>query len=171
MQNGHLAWSPRTSIRRLFQQIQWIRNDVFMTAVMIRSAASLIFLLATMAYSVCAQQQDSVDVNKEGWKKLGDVTADFRQNNEVVVTFDQEKFRAIKFKVTDAPITFEMGTIYYSNGEVEHLLINREMSKDQETRPFGLRRPPENVSKISFRYKAMPSYRHETAHVEVFGLK
>ncbi|HWA36048.1 MAG TPA: hypothetical protein VG737_18030, partial [Cyclobacteriaceae bacterium] len=83
----------------------------------------------------------------------------------------QEKFRAIKFRVADAPITFEMGTIYYGNGDVEHLLINREMSKDQETRPFGLRRPPEVLSKISFKYKAMPNYRHETAHVEIFGLK
>lgn len=138
---------------------------------MIRAVAPLIFLLATMAFSVHAQQQDSVEVKNPGWKKLGDVTADFRQNKELVITFDEEKFRAIKFKVTDAPITFEMGTIYYANGEVEHLLINREMDKDQETRPFGLRRPPENLSKISFRYRVMPNYRHETAHVEIFGLK
>jgi hypothetical protein len=138
---------------------------------MIRSAASLIFLLANLAFSVYGQQQDSVDVNNQGWKKIGDVTADFRQNKELVVTFDQEKFRAIKFRVTDAPIMFEMGTIYYGNGDVEHLLINREMGKDQETRPFGLRRPPENLSKISFQYKTMPNYRHETAHVEIFGLK
>jgi hypothetical protein len=118
-----------------------------------------------------AQDPDEVVVIEGGWRKIGEVTADFRDRNESAVMLVTDKFRALKLKVTDAPITFESGTIYYDNGDVEDLFINREMNKDEETRPFGLRRPPENLSKISFRYKVMPNYRHETAHVEIFGLK
>jgi hypothetical protein len=119
------------------------------------------------------QAQDPAEAvgAEPGWRKIGEGTADFRNSNESVVQFSAEKFKALKFRVTDAAITFERGTIYYDNGDQEDLFINREMGKDEETRPFGLRRPPEKSSKVSFKYKVMPNYRHETAHVEIFGLK
>jgi hypothetical protein len=155
---------------------EWVQCLDFLLQVQtqaILKRIALITALVVLAVGTCAsgQGKDSTAIKSTGWQKIGDVISDFSSMNESVVVLNADKYRAIKLKVTDAPITIERGAVHYTNGDVEYLFINRELVKDGETGSYNLRRPPESLDKVSFWYKTMPNYRHDKAHVEVYGLK
>lgn len=132
---------------------------------MMKIVAVLLFIVVNASFG----QVDST--RSRGWHKIGAVVSTFNGHPESVIAFNADRYAALRFRVTDAPIWIERGAVYYENGDVEELLINREMSKDEETRPFSLRRPAQVVTKVSFKFKSMPNYIHRKSHVEVWGLK
>jgi hypothetical protein len=131
------------------------------------AALALSFFLWSPVFS---QNTEATVTDKPGWHKLGDVSVNFAEKNESSVVFAADKFKALKLRVTDAPVTIARGTVFYESGDTEELLIDRELTKDQETGAFILR-PAESLHKVSFRLKATPEYRHEKAQIEIYGLK
>lgn len=117
-----------------------------------------------------AQAPGIVLSNKPGWHKIGDVTANFKLENESIIIMGADKFKAIKLKVTDAPINIQSLEVYYESGEVETIPVKSELKAGTETRIIDLKSTL-SLKKVVFTYKTLPNSKEEKAHVELYGLK
>jgi hypothetical protein len=118
-----------------------------------------------------AQKPEVAISNKPGWHKIGEVTASFNDQSESISVLGADKFKAIKLKVTDAPINIESASIFYESGESEEIPVSHEMAKGTETRAFDLKSPAAGIKKVTFNYKTTANDRDKKAHVELYGLK
>ena len=83
----------------------------------------------------------------------------------------KDQFKSLKLKVTDAPINIESVQVVYESGEKEDLTVQSELQAGNETKVLDLKNSSKEIDKVVFKYKTMPSYRNEKAHVELYGLK
>jgi hypothetical protein len=116
-----------------------------------------------------AQKPGIVTSNKEGWHKIGEITASFKMENESIVVMGADQFKSIKLKVTDAPINIELLNVYYESGDVEEIPVKSELKAGAETRAMAVKQ--KDIKKVQFTYKTMPNSTHEKAHVELWGMK
>jgi hypothetical protein len=121
--------------------------------------------------SALAQKPEVVVSDKPGWHKIGEVTASFKMKNESIVVMGADEFKAIKLKVTDAPIDIENVTVYYESGNSQEIPVKGMLQSGAETKVFDLDRPTDDLKKVSFTYKSEPNYRGDKAHVELYGQK
>lgn len=124
------------------------------------------FMQINMAW---AQKPGVVVSKKEGWHKIGEVTASFKMENESIVVMGADVFKSIKLKVTDAPINIELLNVYYETGDVEEIPVKSELKAGEETRTMDVKM--KDIKKVQFTYKTMPNSKHEKAHVELWGMK
>lgn len=118
-----------------------------------------------------AQQKEVVKSNKPGWHKIGEITVNFKTEKDAIVVLGADKFKAIKLKVTDAPIRMEDLKVVYENESTEDLQVRSEFAKGGETRVLDLKGGDRNLKKVIFFYKTIPNWKGEKAHVELYGLK
>jgi hypothetical protein len=135
-----------------------------------KKAIILLFALFTTQINLKAQASGIVLSNKSGWHKIGDVSASFKLENESIMVMGADKFKAIKLKVTDAPINIESMDIYYENGEVETSPIKDALKAGDETRTIHLKMEMP-IKKVVFVYKTLPNSNKEKAKVELYGYK
>ncbi|WP_333819411.1 DUF2541 family protein [Ohtaekwangia sp.] len=129
------------------------------------------FIVALAANIAMAQDPGIVTSNKPGWHKIGEIKADFKQENESIVVMGADKFKSIKLKVTDAPINIESVTVYYESGATEQLSVRNELKAGAETRTIDLKNKDQDLKKVVFNYRTLPNRKDEKAHVELYGLK
>jgi hypothetical protein len=129
----------------------------------------LLALLFVQVNSIMAQKPGVVVSKKEGWHKIGQVTASFKVENESIVVLGADEFKSIKLKVTDAPLNLLILQVYYETGEVEDIPVKSELKAGGETREIAIKQ--KDIKKVSFTYKTMPNAGKDKAEVELYGLK
>jgi len=128
-------------------------------------------LLVAVIGSAYAQKPEVAISNKPGWHKIGEVTASFKSESDAIAVLGADKYKAVKLKVTDAPINIKNATIQYESGETQDLPINSDLMMGNETKEFKLSRPDDGIKKITFDYKTPSNAKNDKAHVELYGLK
>jgi len=131
----------------------------------------VIVAMFAMANFALAQDAGVVVSTKPGWHKIGEVKASFKMENESISVLGADKFKSIKFKVTDAPINIENVEVLYEDGESENINIRNELKAGAETRVIDLKGAPRDIKKVVFTYKTEPNAKNDKAHVELYGLK
>jgi hypothetical protein len=133
----------------------------------------IIVLMLALAFvqvnTAMAQKPGVVISNKEGWHKIGEVTASFKMENESILIVGASQFKSIKLKVIDAPINIELLNVYYKSGDVEEIRVKSELKAGEETRSMDVKQ--KDIKKVQFTYKTMPNSKNEKAHIELWGLK
>ena len=137
-----------------------------------RMAVLMLLIIGVACVNLAfAQKPTVVASDKSGWHKIGEVTANFKTETESIVVLGKDQFKSLKLKVTDAPINIESVQVVYESGEKEDLTVQSELQAGNETKVLDLKNSSKEIDKVVFKYKTMPSYRNEKAHVELYGLK
>lgn len=136
-----------------------------------KTAVVVLMLLFGVVVSALAQEPNIVASRKPGWHKIGEIKASFTLESESIGVMGADEFKAIKLKVTDAPINITNVTVFYESGETQEIPVKGTLSAGAETAIFDLDRPNDELKKISFTYKSEPNFKGDKAHVELYGLK
>jgi hypothetical protein len=136
-----------------------------------RAFVVVLVLFGLLTNYVVAQKPAVVISNEPGWHKIGEITASFTAQTESISVLGADEFKALKLRVTDAPIHIERMQVYYENGEMEEVSVASELNAGAETRIIDLKGSNAEIKKVSFTYNSLPSYKGDKAHVELYGLK
>jgi hypothetical protein len=133
----------------------------------------IVFSLVLFAYAnlVFAQEPAVVVSDKPGWHKIGEVKADFKTERESISVFGKDEFKAVKLKISDAPIDINKVTVVYESGETQDIPVVGMITAGSESKIYDLKYPSKELKKVEFMYKSEPNYRGDKAHVELYGLK
>ncbi|NOT76955.1 MAG: hypothetical protein HOP08_18685 [Cyclobacteriaceae bacterium] len=133
----------------------------------------LILFIAVIAYGQSAFAQDPAVIvsTKPGWHKIGEVKADFTKESESIVVMGNDKFKAIKLKIAEAPITVSKVVVYFDNETMQNIPVTGTFKVGKETQEFYLQDPTRGITKVVFTYKSEPNKADKKAHVELWGLK
>lgn len=121
--------------------------------------------------AVTAQKVEVITSNKTGWHKIGETTVSFAMDRDALTVLGADKFKAIKIKVTDAPIKVEDIEVYYENDTKEDIQVRSIFKKGGESRVIDLKGLDRNLKKVVFVYHSIPNWKGNKAHVELYGLK
>jgi hypothetical protein len=135
-----------------------------------RKAGIVWIMLLAFGYTAHSQKPAVVTSNEEGWQKIGEITADFKMQDESIVVLGADQFEAIRLKVTDAPINIDRLRVFYESGKTEEFDVQHELQVGAETKTLDLEGNGA-IKKVAFTYKTLPNFRGEKAHVELYGLK
>jgi hypothetical protein len=131
-----------------------------------------IFTMMTLLVSgVFAQKPAVVMSDKQGWQRIGQVTANFKTTSESIVVMGADNFQAIKLKVKDAPINIERLQVFYESGDMEEIEVSSELKEGAETTVMNLKNPTQDIQKVAFTYRTLPNQKGDKADVELYGLK
>lgn len=136
-----------------------------------KSVVFLIIVLSGLMNRAFAQEPVIVTRDKPGWYKIGEVKASFKTETESITILGKDKFKSIKFKFTDAPITVDKITVFYEPGDTQDIPVNGTFQAGAETGVFELTHPQTDLKNVTFTYKSAPSFEGDRAHVELYGLK
>ncbi len=131
-------------------------------------------LLAIVASFGTAKSQQTAVVNSDttGWYKIGEVVVDFQRDKDEILVLGADKFKSIKFKVTDAPMELKDLEIFYESGDKQDVKVDGSIKAQGESRVIDLEGgETRSIKKITFVYKTLPNSNDVNAHVEVWGLK
>lgn len=133
----------------------------------------IIALLAIAgSYGISAGQQPAVMVSdKAGWHKIGETTVDFKRDRDEILVMGADRFAAIKFKVSDAPIDLQDLEVYYESGDQQNIAVRTPIEAGMESRKIDLNGGERNLKKIVFLYKTLPNRMDEKATVQIWGYK
>ncbi len=138
----------------------------------------LILLTIIASYGTVAAQKKgkgekkvvAVTSDKKGWHKIGEMTASFAKERDVMVVVGADKFAAIQIKVTNADINISDIEVFYENGSQEDIKVRSEIKNGGESRVIDLTGGERNLKKITFVYKTVGGSA-DKAQLEVWGLK
>jgi hypothetical protein len=131
----------------------------------------LVILLAAGVNALFAQKPAVVATNEPGWHKVGEITANFKNQNESIVVLGADEFTAIKLKVKDAPIHIQRLQVFYESGDMEEIDVAAELQSGSETRSVNLKYPGKDINKVAFAYRTVSNAKGDKAQVELYGLK
>jgi hypothetical protein len=143
-----------------------------------KSVLLLFVMVATRIIS--AQAQGGVVISSApGWHKIGEKTASFNMESESIMVMGEDKFKALKLKVADAPINILSIDIYFESGDVQPVILKSQLKAGEETREIAISGGGRQLKKVVFVYKTMPKSENEkalnsekeNALVELYGLK
>jgi hypothetical protein len=131
--------------------------------------------LALLLLAPVAQAQKVVQPNAGAagqWKLIGQTHADHAADHDtIVVKGPFDNFRAIKFKVTDAPLNMQRMVVVYDNGQPDKIDVRQNIPKGGESRVIDLKGiGKRSVRRIDFWYDTK-GFLSGKADVTVFGKK
>lgn len=134
---------------------------------------ALLLLLVVSQAQLWAQKPKIVTTDKPGWHKIGETSVDFKTETDEILVIGANRFKSLKFKVTDAPISLVSMEIFYDKADVQTVKVNQDIKTTGESREIPLEGSTErNVKKVVFRYKTINSTGSDKkAKVELWGLK
>jgi hypothetical protein len=122
--------------------------------------------------AVSAQKPAVVVSDKTGWHKIGETTVDFTNDHDEVAVLMADRFAALKFKVTDAPIDLLDLDVYFEDGTMKTVKVGYAIkAAGESSRVIDLPGSEQNLQKIVFRYKTVANAQNKKAHVEIWGMK
>jgi hypothetical protein len=133
--------------------------------------ACLMLVLPMIIGNSFAQQPAVMVSKKAGWHKIGSLTANFKLEKDEIAVMGADKFKAIRLKVTDAPIHIANLEVYYESGEKEDVAVSSDLNKGAETKIFNLKNADKPLKKVVLIYKTVANQKNEKATVELYGLK
>jgi hypothetical protein len=149
--------------------LRWLLNEKIIT--MKKAYGILVVMLGLLVNTAFAQKPAVVADSDPGWKRIGQVTASFKKQNESIVVLGQDEFTAIKLKISEAPVNIERVQVFYESGEMEELDVRSELQAGSETKSLKLKQPYRDIKKVAFTYKTLPNTKGDKADVELYGLK
>jgi hypothetical protein len=136
-----------------------------------KACVVVLVLLGMLVNTAFAQKPAVVTDSDPGWKRIGQVTASFKKQNESISVLGADEFTALKIKVTEAPIHIERVQVFYESGDMEEIQVGHKLQSGAESGAIRLKEPYRDIKKIAFTYNTLPNTDGEKADVEVFGLK
>jgi hypothetical protein len=133
----------------------------------------LVILLAMAgSYGNLIAQTPAVMVSdKTGWHKIGERQVSFAKDRDEILIIGANRFSAIKFMVTEAPIDLRQLVVYYEKGDKQVIKVHTPIKAGSESRVIDLKGNERELKKIVFVYRTLPNQKDEKAHVEIWGLK
>ena len=106
------------------------------------------------------------------WVLIGQTQADHSADHDgIVVKGPFDKFRQVKFKVTNAPLNMQKMVITYDNGQPDNMDVSQNIPQGGESRSMDLKGiGKRSVRRIDFWYDTK-GFLKGKAHVTVFGMK
>jgi hypothetical protein len=129
--------------------------------------------LLGLASAVSAQKVVQPRAGAAGqWTLIGQTHADHAADHDtIVVKGPFDNFRAIKFKVTDAPLNMQRMVVVYDNGQPDKIDVRQNIPKGGESRVIDLKGiGKRSVRRIDFWYDTK-GFLSGKADVTVFGKK
>jgi hypothetical protein len=136
-----------------------------------KKALVLFIVLTGFGLSAFAQEPGIVASDKPGWHKIGEVKANFKTESESIAPMGKDTFKAVKLKITDAPIVIDQVIITYEDETMQKIPLTGSIDAGGETRKVALTSPEKEIKKVSFTYRSQPNAEGDRAHVELYGLK
>jgi len=133
-----------------------------------------LFILAACIISftsIKAQKVAVVTNNKPGWHKIGETTADFKTDKDVIKILGDDRFKSLRIKTTDAPVHIEQLTVVYQDGEPENVPVRYDFKPGTESRNIDLKGYERKIKEVDFIYRTVPNNKVDKAHIEIWGLK
>jgi hypothetical protein len=133
-----------------------------------------LFILTACIISLSSLKAQKVSVitnNKPGWHKIGETTADFKTDKDVIKVWGDDKFKSLKIKAVDAAVHIDEMTVVYQSGEPEIIPVRYDFKQGTESRNIDLAGFERKVKEIDFIYRTVPNYKVDKAHIEIWGLK
>src|SRR5437868_13806 len=116
-----------------------------------------------------AQKPAVVTSDKAGWHKIGEVTADFKTDRDEITVMGADKFKALKLKVTDAPIHISDMKVYYEGAAgTEDIAVKNNFQAGGESSVINLKSTA-SIKKVTFMYHSLPNAKNDKAHLELWG--
>ena len=109
--------------------------------------------------------------DKTGWRKIGERNVDLVKDRDEIPVIGADRFRSIKFLVTDASIDLQDLVVYFETGDKQNIEVRTPLMAGTESRVIDLDGGERSLKKIVFIYKTLPNQGKEKAHVEIWGLK
>ena len=137
----------------------------------------IILLAAVFAFGTAQAQtkgEKKVEVvtsDKTGWHKIGEMTASFKKERDVMIVVGADRFAAIKIKATGADINITDLEVHYENGTKQDIIVRHTIKNGTESRVIDLDGGERKLKKIVFLYKTVANDASEKAELEVWGLK
>lgn len=109
---------------------------------------------------------------KGAWVVIGQTHANHTADHDgIVVKGPHDNFRAIKFKVTDAPLHMQHMVVTYDNGQPDKIDVRQEIAKGGESRVIDLKGIGQrHIRRIDFWYDTK-GLLNGKADVTIFGKK
>lgn len=121
--------------------------------------------------NVKAQTPAVIMSDTKGWHKIAEKSVDFVKDRDEVLIVGADRFAAIKFMVTKAPIDLQDLVVYYESGDNQEIQVRTPVLSGKESRVIELNGGERSIKKIVFVYKTLPNRKDKKAHVEIWGLK
>jgi hypothetical protein len=138
-----------------------------------RSMLVLVAMAAAVAWA--APEKESVHPGPAApgqWVVIGTTQAGFSADHDgIVVSGPFDKFRNVKFKVTNAGLNMQKMLITYDNGQPENIDVRQNIAQGGESRSIDLKGiGKRSVRRIDFWYDTK-GVLNGRADVTVFGMK
>lgn len=144
----------------------------FITKTIHMKKTLLILAACIISFSFLKAQKVSVVTNnKPGWHKIGETTADFKTDKDVIKVWGDDRFKSIKIKTVDAPVHIETLVVVYQDGEPEKIPVRYDFKQNAESRNIDLKGYERKIKEIDFVYRTVPNSKVDKAHIEIWGLK
>jgi hypothetical protein len=134
----------------------------------------LIALIAVCSFSYAAVAQEKVAVetnDKAGWHKITETIANLKSDRDEVMVMGADHYKAMKLKVTDAPVEITDLTVVFENEARQDIQVRKLIGAGEETRVIDLDGKDRAIKKIIIQYKTAPNAATDKAHVEIWGMK
>jgi hypothetical protein len=138
--------------------------------------AFLALFAAVLVASLPARAEEQVVKGKAApkgaWVVIGQTHANHTADHDgIVVKGPHDYFRAIKFKVTDAPLNLYHMVVTYDNGQPDKIEVRQEIVKGGESRVIDLKGIGQRrIRRIDFWYDTKGLFNGK-ADVTIFGKK
>jgi hypothetical protein len=134
-------------------------------------------LVAVLMFVASARAQKVGVVLDEdaGWHKIGTLTADFSTEKDAMLVIGADRFKKLKLKVIDAPVSIYDLRVEYENGEIQTLEVRQDLKAGEVSKVLDLKMEDgqawEIKNVVMVFQTAAKSERRDKAKVELYGLK
>ncbi len=138
-----------------------------------KSKLFTLLLLAMFGATSFAQKMSHPNGGARGqWRVIGTTHAQHTADHDgIVVKGPYDNFRALKFKVTDAPLNMMKMLVTYDNGMPDNIEVRQNIPKGGESRVIDLKGiGKRSIRRIDFWYDTK-GFLNGKADVTVFGMK
>lgn len=104
------------------------------------------------------------------WQALGTTVVNYGVSRDAINVFDDNYFRALKFKVWDASLEMIEAEVVYGNGGRDRVPINSVVRRGQESPALNLRGGQRRIRKVFFTYRFLPGFTGRRAKITLFGI-
>lgn len=131
----------------------------------------IVIIMVVMASQAYAQKPALIVSDKDGWMKISEVSVNFKTDKDEIVVLGADKFKSLKFKVTQGAIDLHDLEVYYSDGTKEDIQVRTPIVENQESKVIDLKGKEQELKKVVFVYHTLKDSSSDKAHVELYGLK
>jgi hypothetical protein len=126
------------------------------------------FVFAVLMLFACFTANRAI-AQQGTWEKLGSRKVDHRvDHDEILVTWVDGAFDAIKIEVTGAPLNMHRCVVHFANGGEQEILTRHNFTQGSGSRVIDLKGNNRIINRISFTYDTQGLLRGK-ATITVFG--